>query len=635
MPHHGHHHGRSNDKNDHDRKKSDNDGHRQKTNRPSYLSYLDDHEPGKTTHPQFLDELPKNKLHRYHPKELSYLLQQNSNRRKISQLSATAQHRLKRPVRVCSRGSDVQKLVEEWLPVLDEIFFFSTVGPHLKNGVHLFNDPDSTQAGFYIEKKSYIKINTDHSLHSLGDRHPERGLLATLLHEMVHAFLTTFSCHRSCCKKCRSEVMGHEAIWCNAMAKIEAKLQDATGWDVDCNMSGSVMADMEKSNWQPKEDQLRRWGLWGKKEYSGKLKREVGFLRSEWPRAHKSCRRSAESDEHDGSDSSDDSDDSEDSRGSDDSRESRGSIDSRNSSDSDSSENSDSSDDSDDSDDSEDFDESTDEESDGSEDDTRHHHHSNDRHSSHRHRHSHDHHSSHEHRHSHRAHDGRSGHENKRRSKHRGHPRSAHPQFLDNLPDPKLRRFHPEDIGKALRQNARDQSFSQLSERTQSLLRRQIPHCESRRDVRHLMEEWMPALDEIFYFGQVRRYLKGGIRIFNDEYLEYEGRYDPYNYWIDINLPSHQYDEGQTEKHYIDTLVHEMLHAFQLTFTCRKVCCWAKIVTDRNWGCVGLGHGPEWFKTMKEIEEKMGDLVDWDVDCGIADSKRTEREHREKSCKPM
>jgi len=132
MPHHGHHHGRSNDKNDHDRKKSDNDGHRQKTNRPSYLSYLDDHEPGKTTHPQFLDELPKNKLHRYHPKELSYLLQQNSNRRKISQLSATAQHRLKRPVRVCSRGSDVQKLVEEWLPVLDEIFFFSTVGPHLK-----------------------------------------------------------------------------------------------------------------------------------------------------------------------------------------------------------------------------------------------------------------------------------------------------------------------------------------------------------------------------------------------------------------------------------------------------------------------------------------------------------------------
>ncbi len=154
------------------------------------------------------------------------------------------------------------------VPVLDEIFLFSTVAPHLKNGVNLFNDPDSTQAGFYIEKKSYIKINTDHYLHSLGDRHPERGLLATLLHEMVHAFLRTFSFHRSCYKKYRSEVMGHEAIWCNAIAKIEAKFQDATRWDVDRNMSGSVMADIEKSNWQPKEDQLRRWGLWGKKEYS-------------------------------------------------------------------------------------------------------------------------------------------------------------------------------------------------------------------------------------------------------------------------------------------------------------------------------------------------------------------------------
>ena len=474
MADNGRQNGKSNDQKDYDMKKSQGHSHRPKNNRPSYLSYLDDHDPGKTTHRQFLDEIPNTKRHGYHPKELGYLLQQNANRRKVSQLTATAQHRLKAPVRMCYQESDAEKLLDEWLPVLDELFFFGAVEPQLKNGIQLFNDPKGANEGLYNERGSWIKINIGAPGHCIGERHCERLFLGTLLHEMLHAFLRTFSCTQKCCTSYAADVVGHQAIWCHAMVKLEASFERFVGWDVDCNIPTSVMGDMEKSDWQPREDHLDRWGLREKLVFNKNLGEEVGFVRSEWPSRHRSRRPAAYSEQGNSEDEeeSNDSSDSDDSDGSDSENsgsEGSGSDDSG-SDDSDSDE--------------------SDSDNSGSEEegyDRR------GQHDSHGHHFSHEHHDKHGKNSSYqdpprRRDEGKSH----RKREHRSKPRSSnslHPQFLDKLPNPKRHRFHPEELGKILRQNARDQSFSQLSARTQKLLRSRIPHCESKSDIRYLMKD--------------------------------------------------------------------------------------------------------------------------------------------------
>jgi hypothetical protein len=99
---------------------------------------------------------------------------------------------------------------------------------------------------------------------------------------MVHAFLGTFSCGKKCCQDNAKEVKGHGSVWCNAMFKVKTKFEQLVGWEADFNIASSVMLEMEESSWQPRKDQLVRWGLANTTVFNEKLGRDVGFIRSEW-----------------------------------------------------------------------------------------------------------------------------------------------------------------------------------------------------------------------------------------------------------------------------------------------------------------------------------------------------------------
>lgn len=57
-------------------------------------------------------------------------------------------------------------------------------------------------------------------------------------------------------------------------------------WRVDCGMAVSVMTEMqdERLAWQPTEEQLKRWGLWGETAMNPMFNEETSFIRAEWPR---------------------------------------------------------------------------------------------------------------------------------------------------------------------------------------------------------------------------------------------------------------------------------------------------------------------------------------------------------------
>lgn len=59
------------------------------------------------------------------------------------------------------------------------------------------------------------------------------------------------------------------------------KLQDGLQRFVPWNIPSAVMQEMKGSNWQPRQEQLARWRLWGTKAHWDDA--ELSFVRSEWP----------------------------------------------------------------------------------------------------------------------------------------------------------------------------------------------------------------------------------------------------------------------------------------------------------------------------------------------------------------
>jgi len=124
----------------------------------------------------------------------------------------------------------------------------------------------------------------------------------------LHAFLDLYTCRKWCCRhKKRSSGdwgftgEGHRAVWCNAMIMIQEKFEGLVGWPADMGIAIAVMSEMQDDDedWQPREEQLRRWGLWGERQMNDKFERETSFLRSEWPDARGHRHRHSEDDEDD------------------------------------------------------------------------------------------------------------------------------------------------------------------------------------------------------------------------------------------------------------------------------------------------------------------------------------------------
>jgi hypothetical protein len=97
----------------------------------------------------------------------------------------------------------------------------------------------------------------------------EEQHLASLIHEMLHAFLYYYTCK---CIACRSTEIsepvnggagrsGHGPAWANAMLAEAQSLQDEVSWRVDPGIERSVRLEMSESDWQPTDEELARWGM--------------------------------------------------------------------------------------------------------------------------------------------------------------------------------------------------------------------------------------------------------------------------------------------------------------------------------------------------------------------------------------
>lgn len=162
-----------------------------------------------------------------------------------------------------------------------------------------------------------------------------------------------------------------------------------------------------------------------------------------------------------------------------------------------------------------------------------------------------------------------------------------------------------------------------LSTSQNAILRSPIPRCKSITELRNLLDEWMKIFDRAFYFQAVRNRCPP-VKLINTS-QDFHGMYDPQTHIIRINLslPPPQDYRGTVEEWRICVLLHEMLHAFLILYSCRRRDDGCLAMWDLSMGGASdVGHGPAWANAMTVIQAALRREVRWEVDCGINKSVR-------------
>ncbi|KAE8452936.1 hypothetical protein EG329_012123 [Mollisiaceae sp. DMI_Dod_QoI] len=222
-------------------------------------------------HPNIEDDLPNPTPAAYYVRDLARALRANAagaSARFATRLDNVQLGILRDPLPAdlgIHLTAGIRFFLESWVGIFDTVFFFGTlIRRGLEGGFSLYNKPGSRVQGFYEKEKKNIRINTWDS----GDdpaAYAER-LVCVLFHTMLNAFCDLYRCKCSDCLRKNSANhggigTGHGPPWSNAMAAMQEELQKEVRWVVDCHITESVQLEMAQSDWQPRNDQLARWGI--------------------------------------------------------------------------------------------------------------------------------------------------------------------------------------------------------------------------------------------------------------------------------------------------------------------------------------------------------------------------------------
>ena len=215
----------------------------------------------------------------------------------------------------------------------------------------------------------------------------------------------------------------------------------------------------------------------------------------------------------------------------------------------------------------------------------------------------------------------------RQRSSGKSRKSSHHPSILDNLDDPQGRRYKEIDLSSAVKQHA-DTFWSEIDTRLKSweiaALRGDIPHVTSQHDFLQLAKKWARIFDHAFFFNLARKGLRkpDPIVMYHDDQEGVHGFVLPTDRpFISLNMHS-AIDDGSpgcAARHMIGTLLHEMLHAFLVIYTCQCKRC-ENVAVYGGTGARKHIHGPPWINAMIPLERALQSQVRWKVEACTYDS---------------
>jgi hypothetical protein len=240
---------------------------------------------GSKTHPEadsidlvILDFLGNRSIHpeknRYHSEDLSKIVikwTESSYSRAVElDLLKHFKARLPRTKLGNITQEKILPLPKKWFKIFDTIFFHGSLEDRIKIDVFVAKTRDESFIhGCYYTIQRKISINLiPNGVRKYGFRGtPVQYYISTLLHEMLHAFFTIFSC---VCEDCKSKeaaskgglgATGHGPVWMKTCRALEMTLRELTPWHVHLGISNSAYVEEHNSGWQPNFEQRREWGI--------------------------------------------------------------------------------------------------------------------------------------------------------------------------------------------------------------------------------------------------------------------------------------------------------------------------------------------------------------------------------------
>jgi len=226
-----------------------------------------------SNHPSILDNLDDPQGRRYKEMDLSSAIKQHADtfcseidtRLKsweIATLQADIPHVTSQP--------DSLQLAMTWARIFYHAFFFNLARKGLRKPepiVIYHNDQDGVHGFVLPTSRPFISLNMHSAINDGSPGCAARHMIATLLHEMLHAFLVIYTCQCNRCEKvavygvtgARKHI--HGPPWVNAMAPLERALQSQVRWRVEACTYDSVVMEIVDTGWVPRDDQLQGWGI--------------------------------------------------------------------------------------------------------------------------------------------------------------------------------------------------------------------------------------------------------------------------------------------------------------------------------------------------------------------------------------
>jgi hypothetical protein len=236
--------------------------------------------PSGTSLPKFLDECQNPRPNNYSSRDLSRALIANAEDLPYHRLSHSERELLDAPYTTHGNTARMERTIMRFLPIMSKLFFYGAVHKRVTVWFDYNDELVGAISGDWHHPSrlpsmlvkglppSSIRIVMKSREGSFDQR--LQGYLRTLVHEMVHGFLSIYTC--DCSRNgCREKNLkhnhmgksGHGEAWANAARAIEIAASEKFGYDFDLNIGSSLCleARVQQGNFNPTARQMEDWGI--------------------------------------------------------------------------------------------------------------------------------------------------------------------------------------------------------------------------------------------------------------------------------------------------------------------------------------------------------------------------------------
>jgi hypothetical protein len=188
-----------------------------------------------------------------------------------------------------------------------------------------------------------------------------------------------------------------------------------------------------------------------------------------------------------------------------------------------------------------------------------------------------------------------------------------HPNPQRDLPNLQKRAYSGRILSLVVSENTKAAISSKVIPAEWQSLMNPVEDCLTEYSLLKFLNKYLVILDKAFFFGTMKPMLRGFV-IYSEQTSK-AGFYHERDRTIHINQIFYARNPEDPPRRHLETLAHEMLHAFLYYYTCQCGKCGQHVGNSDIRGATG--HGTIWANAMINIQKAITRDLGWEADCNI------------------